>query len=99
MVKQGKKKSLGQGKYYDLKAALQKLMECPSFLPLCNLWLKYRTSNDIMVDITDGNIWKLLMSSMSLDKEPTNSLEELLNIIGFNHTRISPILLVLFTQS
>ena len=43
--------------YYGLKAALCTLVKRPNLLDICNLWLKNKC-DDMMGDITDGNIWK-----------------------------------------
>lgn len=62
-------------------------MKRPNFLDLCNLWLK-RKCDDMMGDITDGNIW---MSSMSPGSKPINILGLLMNVDWF---KIFPTLLV-----
>ena len=69
--------------YYGLKLALNTLVKRPNFMNLCNLWLKSRASNDFMADITDGKVWKELVTSISPDRTPVNILGLLINIDWF----------------
>ena len=60
-VKRGKEQTFRPSKiyyYYGLREALSTLVKRPSFLDVFNLWLKSKNHDDIMGDITDGNIWK-----------------------------------------
>lgn len=69
--------------YYGLKAALCTLVKRPNFLDICNLWLKRRKCDDMMGDITDGDIWKEFVSSMSPERKPINILGLLMNVDWF----------------
>lgn len=58
-------------------------MKRPNFLDVCNLWLKNKICDDMMGDITDGNVWKEFMSSMSPGRKPVNILGLLMNVDWF----------------
>ena len=50
--------------YYGLKKSLQKLLQLPEFVTLCNKWrssVHVNTEENTMWDIYDGRIWKQFM--------------------------------------
>lgn len=74
--------------YYGLKRALSILLNRKGFLKLCNQWYQHAHSShdhvDILSDITDGNVWKELVSSLTPTHAlPTNFLGLLLNVDWF----------------
>ena len=62
---------------------VQKKGEVNLILSKCNQWFQNGDLRETLVDITDGRIWKKLISDMSLDHEPMNILGVLINIDFF----------------
>ena len=71
--------------YYGLKSALSILVSRTGFLRLCNLWHQNSHSSwDFLTDITDGSLWRELITSMTLpNTRPINILGLLVNIDWF----------------
>lgn len=68
--------------YYGLKLALENLTARPKFLELCNRWL-YNSKDNLIFDVTDGKIWKSLVSLLSPNRIPTSVLGILINVDWF----------------
>ena len=68
--------------YYGLQPALSILLNRPNFLTMCNAWLQ-KEPEEYLADITDGIVWKEIMSLLSPDRSPTNILGLLVNVDWF----------------
>ena len=67
---------------HGLKLALENLTARPKFIELCNQWLKDSKDN-LILDVTDGKVWKSLVSLLSPNRIPTNVLGILVNVDWF----------------
>ena len=54
-------------------------IESTEFLMMCNAWLQ-KEPEEYLADITDGMIWKEMMSLISSDRSPTNTVGLLVNV-------------------
>ena len=68
--------------YYGLQPALSILLNQPNFLMMCNTWLQ-KEPEEYLADITDGMVWKEMMSLLSPDRSPTNIVGLLVNVDWF----------------
>ena len=68
--------------YYGLQPALSILLNRQNFLTMCNAWLQ-KEPEEYLADITDGMVWKEMMSLLSPDRSPTNIVGLLVNVDWF----------------
>lgn len=69
--------------YFGIKRALPILLSRPGFLNTCNAWHHNKKPREFLADITDGKVWKEVVSSLSCGTNPTNILGFLLNVDWF----------------
>ena len=69
--------------YFGLHQALSVLLSRPNFLNMCNTWHIINNTTDFVADITDGRVWKEIISKLSSDGQPNNILGILVNIDWF----------------
>lgn len=69
--------------YFGIKRALPILLNRPNFLNACNAWLRNQEPKDFLADITDGRVWKELVSALSIEENAINILGLLINVDWF----------------
>lgn len=81
--KKGNKRISCPKDIHGLKTALSHLINRPSFLHLCNSWRSRQATENLMGDITDGNVWTEMIERLANNGNSENLLGFVVNVDWF----------------